>query len=93
PAFVCMFVEAMMDAGIRCGLTRDLAKLLSLQTVAGTARLALGSDKDPAVLRGEVCSPAGSTIEGVAALEANGFRSALLDAVEAAYQRTLELKG
>ena len=93
PAYVCMFVEAMVDAGVRCGLPREQAKLLALQTVAGTARLALETDKDPAVLRGEVCSPAGSTIEGVVALEAGGFRAAVLDAVDAAYLRTLELQG
>ena len=91
PAFVCLMIEAMTDAGVRCGLPRALAEKLALQTFAGTARLALDTGRDPAALRAEVCSPAGSTIEGVAALEAHGARFAVLDAVAAAYRRTLEL--
>ena len=92
PAFACMFVEALTDGGVRCGLPRALAERLALQTVLGTAKLALETGRDPAALRGEVCSPAGSTIEGVAALENRAFRGAVLDAVSAAYRRAAELK-
>lgn len=91
PAFVCLLMEAMTDAGVRCGLPRDKAQLFALQTFAGTAKLALETGQDPAQLRAAVCSPAGSTIEGVAALEENGARHAMLAAVAAAYRRTVEL--
>lgn len=91
PAFVCLLVEAMTDAGVRCGLPHDLAQSFALQTFAGTAKLAIETKRDPAQLRAAVCSPAGSTIEGVAALEANGARFAMLEAVQAAYRRTVEL--
>ncbi len=92
PAYVCMFAEALTDGAVRCGLTRAQANLFALQTIAGTARLALESGRDPAILRGEVCSPAGSTIDGVAVLEERAFRGAVMDAVCAAYARTLALK-
>ncbi len=91
PAFVCLFIEAMIDAGVRTGLTRDQSRLLALQTFAGTAKLALDTGNDPAQLRAAVCSPAGSTIEGIVALEDCGARSAVLAAVDAAYERTKEL--
>ena len=91
PAFVCLLIEAMTDAGVRMGLPLDQARLLTLQTFAGTAKLSLQTGRDPAALRAAVCSPAGSTIEGVIALEDMGARSAVLAAVEAAYERTKEL--
>lgn len=91
PAFVCLLMEAMTDAGVRCGLPRDKAALFVQQTFLGTAKLALDTKTDPAALRAAVCSPAGSTIEGVAALEKGGARFAMLDAVDAAYRRTREL--
>lgn len=91
PAFVCLLMEAMTDAGVRCGLPRDKAALFVQQTFLGTAKLALDTKTDPAALRAAVCSPAGSTIEGVAALERDGARNAMLDAVDAAYRRTQEL--
>ena len=91
PAFVCLLMEAMTDAGVRCGLPRDKAALFAQQTFLGTAKLALETGTDPALLRGAVCSPAGSTIEGVAALERCGARHAMLEAVDAAYRRTREL--
>ena len=91
PAFVCLLMEAMTDAGVRCGLPRAQALQFTLQTFAGTALLAQETGSDPAALRAAVCSPAGSTIEGVAALERLGARSAMLEAVAAAYRRTVEL--
>lgn len=91
PAFVCLMMEAVIDAGVRMGLSRAQAVLFTEQTFAGTARLALETGKDPTILRAEVCSPAGSTIEGVAALEAGAVRHAVMTAVDAAYRRTKEL--
>ena len=91
PAFVYLFVEGLVDGAVRCGLPREKATRLALQTVSGAAKLALETGRDPALLRGDVCSPAGSTIEGVAALEARGVRAAAVEAVSAAYRRTVEL--
>lgn len=91
PAFVCLLMEAMTDAGVRCGLPKDKAALFVAQTFLGTAKLALDTETEPAALRAAVCSPAGSTIEGVAALERFGARNAMLEAVAAAYRRTREL--
>ena len=92
PAFVCLFLEALADGGVLCGLTRREAELLAAQTLLGTAQLAMESGTDPAALRAAVCSPGGSTIAGVRALEQRAARGAVMDAVAAAYQRTLELK-
>ncbi|MBQ7566757.1 MAG: pyrroline-5-carboxylate reductase [Oscillospiraceae bacterium] len=91
PAFVCMFLEGMIDGAVRLGLTHEQAVLFAEQTVIGTAKLALDTKTDPAQLRANVCSPGGSTIEGVAALEDRAFRAAIMDAIDAAYRRTLEL--
>ncbi|MCR5482178.1 MAG: pyrroline-5-carboxylate reductase [Clostridia bacterium] len=92
PAFVFMFIEALADGGVACGLPRDRAQLLAAQTLLGSAKLLLESGKHPGQLKDNVCSPAGTTIEGVLALENGGFRSLAQDAVIAAYNRTLELK-
>lgn len=91
PAFAYLFAEGLIDGGVRCGLPREKAKLFALQTLAGAAKLALETGRDPALLRGDVCSPAGSTIEGVAALEDRGVRAAAIEAVTAAFRRTAEL--
>ena len=91
PAFVYMFIDAMIDGGVRAGLTRAEAKLLAEQTVLGSAKYALESGEEPAKLKADVCSPKGSTIEGVAVLEEYSLRSAVMEAVKAAYVRTLEL--
>lgn len=91
PAFVCLFVEALADGGVRCGLPRDKALDYAIETLKGTAILLSESGKHPARVKDEVCSPAGSTIEGVTALENGGFRSLTIDAVTAAYERTKEL--
>lgn len=93
PAFVCMFLEAMIDGAVRCGLPRVQAKRFALQTIEGTAKLALEMDRDPAELRADVCSPAGSSIEGIAVLEQRAMRSAVIDAIQTAYNRTVELGG
>lgn len=91
PAFVCMFLEAMIDGAVRCGLPRAQAKLLALQTIEGTAKLALQMERDPAELRADVCSPGGSSIEGIAVMEERALRSAVIEAIRAAYHRTMEL--
>jgi pyrroline-5-carboxylate reductase len=91
PAFVCMFIESLIDGAVKCGLSRDKARLYALQTVYGTARLIMESGTPIAQLREAVCSPGGSTIAGVASMERRGLRSAVIDGVEASYDRTREL--
>ena len=91
PAFVDLFLEALADGGVECGLPRDKALLYAAQMVLGSARLALESDTHPAVLKDRVCSPGGSTIVGVHALEDGAFRATVMGAVSAAYAKTMEL--
>lgn len=91
PAFVYMFIEAVADGAVKCGLPRDKALLYAKQTVKGSACLALGSTKHPEQLKDEVCSPGGTTIEGVLALEKSSFRSSAASAVVSAYEKTLKL--
>ncbi len=92
PAFVDLFIEALADGGVRCGLPRDKAILLAAQTVLGAAKLVLADGRHPGALKDAVCSPGGTTIEGVRVLEENAFRAATMDAVIAAYEKTLKLK-
>ena len=82
PAYVCAFIEAAADAGVRGGLPRALCYDAVAAAVEGTARL-LQRGKRPSELKDAVCSPAGTTIEGLAALEAAGFRAAVMAAIEA----------
>lgn len=91
PAFVSLFVEALADGAVACGLPRDKAMVYAMQTVLGTARMLLETDMHPAALKDAVCSPGGTTIMGVNALEQGGFRAATMDAVLSAYRKTLEL--
>ncbi|MBQ5591411.1 MAG: pyrroline-5-carboxylate reductase [Clostridia bacterium] len=91
PAFVYMFAQALADGAVACGLPRDKALLYAAGTLEGSARMILGSDKHPEKLKDEVCSPGGSTIMGVKALEDEGMRGAAISAVIAAYNRTKEL--
>ena len=91
PAFVFMFIEAMADAAVRCGMPRCQAYTYAAQTVYGSAGMVLETGKHPAVLKDMVCSPAGTTIEGVAALEKDGLRNAVIDAVTAAYNKSVSL--
>lgn len=86
-----LFLEALADGGVECGLPRDKALLYAAQMVLGSARLALESDTHPAVLKDRVCSPGGSTIVGVHALEDGAFRATVMGAVSAAYAKTMEL--
>ena len=91
PAFACLFLEALADGGVACGLPRDRALTYAAETVAGAMRLVAETGRHPAALKDAVCSPAGSTIAGVRALEEGGLRAAAMGAVVAAYQRTKEL--
>lgn len=91
PAFVAMFIEALADGGVMCGLPRDKAMAYAARTLEGTAKLLLETGNHPGQLKDAVCSPGGSTIVGVTALEDGGLRSAAINAVEAAYYKTKEL--
>ncbi|MGA1602087.1 MAG: pyrroline-5-carboxylate reductase [Prochlorothrix sp.] len=91
PAYVALMVEALTDGGVAMGLPRSIAQQLALQTVRGTAELMVEQDLHPALLKDRVTSPGGTTIAGIGALERSGFRSALMDAVKAATQRSQEL--
>lgn len=91
PAFAFMFAEALADGAVACGLPRDKAYLYAAQTLLGSAEMLMKTGEHPGKLKDSVCSPAGSTIEGVNALENGGFRASVMDAVRSAYERTLEL--
>lgn len=88
PAFVYMFAQALADGAVECGLPRAKAARYAAQTLIGSARLILESEKHPEQLKDEVCSPGGTTIAGVHALEKDGFRGAVMDAVKAAFDKT-----
>lgn len=88
PAYVDLFIEALADAGVRAGLPRAMAYRLSAQTVYGSAKLVLETGEAPAVLKDKVCSPGGTTIEAVAALEEFGLRNAVLKAVDACVRKS-----
>ena len=92
PAFAYLFIEALADGAVACGLPRDKAMAYAAQMLAGSAELALNSGKHPGALKDAVCSPGGTTIQGVRALEEGGFRAAAMNAVIAAYEKTLSLK-
>lgn len=91
PAFVFMFIEALADAAVRCGMPRSQAYTYSAQTVYGSAGMVLETKNHPGVLKDSVTSPSGTTIEGVAALEKCGFRNAIIEAVTAACKKSTEL--
>jgi pyrroline-5-carboxylate reductase len=91
PGFVAVMVEALTDGGVVAGLPRAIAAKLALQTVKGTAQLLQESEMHPGELKDRVTSPGGTTIAGIAQLERAGFRSALIEAVRAAYLRSQEL--
>lgn len=91
PAYVFTFLEALIDAGLRVGLSRPVAETLVYQTVLGATKLAITSGEHPAQLRAMVTSPGGTTIAGLHELESAGFNGILMDAVEAATKRSVEL--
>jgi pyrroline-5-carboxylate reductase len=93
PAYVAIAIEALSDGGVAAGLPRPIADRLALQTVLGTAQLLNESHLHPAQLKDRVTSPGGTTITGITKLEQAGFRSALIEAVIAAANRSRELGG
>lgn len=91
PAYAAMFIEALADGGVKQGLTRPVAMKMAAQTVLGTARLILETGMHPGQIKDMVSSPAGTTIEGVEALEDGGFRHSVMKAVVVATDRSREL--
>ena len=91
PAYVAMVIEALADGGVRMGLDRATAMTLAAQTVLGSAKLLMETGAHPGQLKDMVTSPGGTTIAGVAALEAGGLRHTLISAVERATERSREL--
>ena len=90
-AFACLFLEGLADGAVYAGLPRAKAQRYAAQMLLGMAKLALASDEHTGALKDAVCSPGGTTIAGVRALEERGFRAAAMNAVIAAYERTKEL--
>lgn len=91
PAYVFMFIEAMADAAVLAGMTRESALTFCAQSVLGSAKMVLETNTHPAILKDMVCSPGGTTIEAVKVLEAEGFRSAVMNAVSACIKKSKEL--
>lgn len=93
PAYVFLVIEALVEAGVELGLTRDVARRLAVQTVRGSAGMALQPDAHPTLLREAVTSPGGTTAAGLAALERAGLRAAIADGVRASADRSAALGG
>ena len=91
PAFVYLFLEALADGAVACGIPRAKALEYAAATVIGAGELVLASGQHPGALKDAVCSPMGSTISGIRALENHGFRAAAMEAVIATYNRNKEL--
>jgi len=87
PAFCAMVIEALADAGVKYGLPRPTAYRLASKTLSGTGEMQLKTGMHPGVIKDAVCSPAGTTICGVEALERAGLRAAMLDAVQAVMEK------
>lgn len=90
PAFLCLVAEALADGGVACGLPRDKALTYAVETMAGTAELLRQTGLHPGQLKDAVCSPGGTTIQGVRALKNGGMESAMMEAVIAAYEKNKE---
>ena len=88
PAYVFMFIEAMADAAVAGGMPRKQAYTFAAQSVLGSAKMVLETGKHPGELKDMVCSPAGTTIEAVGVLEAEGFRGAVMDAIAACIEKS-----
>jgi pyrroline-5-carboxylate reductase len=91
PAYMYVFLEALADGAVACGIPRAKAMEYAAMTMAGAAEMYLQTKVHPGALKDAVCSPGGSTIAGIRALEQHGFRGAAMDCVIATYQRNLEL--
>ena len=92
PAYVYMFIEALADSAVKYGMSRADALEFAAMTVKGAADMVLSTGEHPAVLKDRVCSPGGTTIAGVAALEANGFRNAIISATDKCYEKGASFK-
>lgn len=92
PAYVFMFIEALADGAVRDGIPRQQAYRLAAQAVLGSAKMVLETGRHPGDLKDMVCSPAGTTIEAVAALEKEGFRNAVLAGMKACSDKTKEMR-
>ena len=93
PAFLYIIIEALAEAGVNVGLPRDIATLLAAQTTYGAARMVLETGSHPALLKDEVTTPAGCTVDGILELEEGGLRVTLIKAVKRATMRAKELAG
>ncbi len=91
PAYIYLAIEALIDGGVRVGLPRNVAHILAVQTVLGTAKMVSETGEHPAVLKDRVTSPGGTTIAGLQRLEEGGLRATLIEAIEAAAHRSHEL--
>lgn len=91
PAWIFMMIEALADGGVECGMPRDMAYKFAKNAVYGSGKLAIEKNLHPGILKDMVTSPAGTTIEGVRVLEEKGFRGAVIDAVLAAYNKSIKL--
>jgi len=91
PAYVFLFIEALIDAGVHIGLPRDMAQELVIQTILGATRSVVKTGKHPADLRNMVTSPGGTTTEALLQLEKGGFRSLIIESVAAAYKKSERL--
>ena len=83
PAFTAMYLEALSDAGVKYGLTRAASYRIAAKMLCGTGKLYLESGTHPGAMKDAVCSPGGTTIRGVSALEKAGFRGAVIGAIDA----------
>ncbi len=92
PAYVFLFIEALADSVVKCGMTRAEAYEFVAQTVLGSAKLMMETGFHPGVLKDMVCSPGGTTIAGVEQLEKNGFRKAVFSATEACFEKCNQIK-
>ena len=91
PAYVFLFIEALIDAGVYIGMPRDMARTLALQTVFGSTRLVMETGRHPAELKDMVVSPAGTTAEALRVLEEQAVPAAIVAAVDAAYRKSVQL--
>ena len=91
PAYVYMFIEAMADGAVRLGMPRKMAIQAAAQAVLGSAKMVLATGEHPASLKDNVCSPGGTTIEAVQSLEKNGFRGAVLEAMDACARKNRKM--